>query len=80
MSSSTRHIFVPLKSMRTRYVPPLAARAGWIEKIAPTQYDENEHMLRGWCMILQCGEWGVWRGRPDYFLLEMIWRSLLRHC
>jgi CubicO group peptidase (beta-lactamase class C family) len=44
---STRHIFVPLKMMRTRYVPPLAARAGWIEKIAPTQYDENEHMLRG---------------------------------
>ena len=44
---SARHIFVPLKMMRTRYVPPLAARAGWIEKIAPTQYDENEHMLRG---------------------------------
>ena len=32
---------------RTRFVPPLAARAGWIEKIAPTQYDEHEHMLRG---------------------------------
>jgi uncharacterized protein YbbC (DUF1343 family) len=44
---TTRHIFVPLKMMRTQYVPPLAARAGWIEKIAPTQYDENEHMLRG---------------------------------
>jgi uncharacterized protein YbbC (DUF1343 family)/CubicO group peptidase (beta-lactamase class C family) len=44
---SVRHIFLPLKMMRTRYVPPLAARAGWIEKIAPTQYDENEHMLRG---------------------------------
>jgi uncharacterized protein YbbC (DUF1343 family) len=28
-------------------MPPLALRAGWIEKIAPTQYDENEHMLRG---------------------------------
>jgi uncharacterized protein YbbC (DUF1343 family)/CubicO group peptidase (beta-lactamase class C family) len=44
---ATRHIFVPLKMMRTRFVPPLAGRAGWIEKIAPTQYDENEHMLRG---------------------------------
>ncbi len=44
---SVRHIFVPLKMMRTRYMPPLAARAGWIEKIAPTQYDEKEHMLRG---------------------------------
>jgi uncharacterized protein YbbC (DUF1343 family) len=28
-------------------VPPVARAAGWIEKIAPTQYDENEHMLRG---------------------------------
>ena len=42
-----RHIFVPLKMNRTRFVPPLAPRTGWIEKIAPTQYDENEHMLRG---------------------------------
>jgi len=44
---ATRHIFVPLKMMHTRFVPPLALRAGWIGKIAPTQYDENEHMLRG---------------------------------
>jgi uncharacterized protein YbbC (DUF1343 family)/CubicO group peptidase (beta-lactamase class C family) len=42
-----RHIFLPLKMMRTRFVPPTAGRAGWIEKIAPTQYDENEHMLWG---------------------------------
>jgi uncharacterized protein YbbC (DUF1343 family)/CubicO group peptidase (beta-lactamase class C family) len=40
---ATRHIFAPLKMTRTRYVPP----AGWREKIAPTQYDENERMLRG---------------------------------
>jgi uncharacterized protein YbbC (DUF1343 family)/CubicO group peptidase (beta-lactamase class C family) len=44
---ATRHIFAPLKMTRTRFVPPLALRAGWIEKIAPTQYDENEHMLWG---------------------------------
>ncbi len=44
---AARHIFAPLKMTRTRFVPPLARRAGWIEKIAPTQYDENEHMLRG---------------------------------
>ena len=44
---STRRIFAPLKMTHTRFVPPLARRAGWIEKIAPTQYDENEHMLRG---------------------------------
>lgn len=38
-----RHIFLPLRMTRTRFVPPVA----WRAKIAPTQYDENEHMLRG---------------------------------
>jgi uncharacterized protein YbbC (DUF1343 family)/CubicO group peptidase (beta-lactamase class C family) len=37
-----RHIFVPLRMMHTRFLPP----ATWRAKIAPTQYDENEHMLR----------------------------------
>ena len=37
------HIFTPLKMMHTRYLPP----AAWRAKIAPTEYDENEHMLRG---------------------------------
>lgn len=41
-----RRIFTPLKMTHTRFVPPAAPRAGWIQKIAPTQYDENEHMLR----------------------------------
>ena len=40
---SERHIFAPLKMTRTRFMPP----AVWVEGIAPTQYDENEHMLRG---------------------------------
>jgi uncharacterized protein YbbC (DUF1343 family)/CubicO group peptidase (beta-lactamase class C family) len=40
---TTRHIFAPLKMTRTRFLPP----AAWRAKIAPTQYDENEHMLRG---------------------------------
>jgi uncharacterized protein YbbC (DUF1343 family)/CubicO group peptidase (beta-lactamase class C family) len=40
---ATRHIFVPLQMMRTRFIPPEA----WRAKIAPTQYDENEHMLWG---------------------------------
>jgi len=40
---ATRHIFLPLKMTHTRFVPP----AAWRAKIAPTQYDENEHMLRG---------------------------------
>ena len=38
-----RHIFAPLKMTHTRYLPPPA----WRSKIAPTQYDENEHMLWG---------------------------------
>src|ERR1700681_3520532 len=38
-----KHIFEPLKMTRTRFVPP----ATWRSKIAPTQYDEKEHMLRG---------------------------------
>ncbi len=40
---ATRHIFRPLKMLHTTYLPP----ASWRSKIAPTQYDENEHMLRG---------------------------------
>src|SRR3984957_14117284 len=40
---ASRHIFAPLKMEHTRYVPPPT----WKSKIAPTQYDENEHMLRG---------------------------------
>jgi uncharacterized protein YbbC (DUF1343 family)/CubicO group peptidase (beta-lactamase class C family) len=40
---AVRHIFTPLKMTHTRFVPP----AAWKAKIAPTQYDENEHMLRG---------------------------------
>ena len=40
---TTQHVFAPLKMTRTRFVPP----ASWRPKIAPTQYDENEHMLRG---------------------------------
>jgi len=40
---ATRHIFVPLQMLHTRFVPP----AAWRARIAPTQYDENEHMLRG---------------------------------
>jgi uncharacterized protein YbbC (DUF1343 family)/CubicO group peptidase (beta-lactamase class C family) len=40
---TARHIFAPLKMTNTRFLPP----AAWKAKIAPTQYDENEHMLRG---------------------------------
>jgi uncharacterized protein YbbC (DUF1343 family)/CubicO group peptidase (beta-lactamase class C family) len=40
---AAKHIFAPLKMTRTRFLPP----AAWKAKIAPTEYDEHEHMLRG---------------------------------
>ena len=40
---TAEHIFVPLKMTRTRFLPP----AAWRTKIAPTQYDEKDEMLRG---------------------------------
>jgi uncharacterized protein YbbC (DUF1343 family)/CubicO group peptidase (beta-lactamase class C family) len=40
---AAKHIFAPLKMTHTRFRPP----ASWLAKIAPTQYDENDHMLRG---------------------------------
>ncbi len=38
-----KNIFKPLKMTHTRFVPP----ANWRPKIAPTQYDEDNKMLRG---------------------------------
>jgi CubicO group peptidase (beta-lactamase class C family) len=40
---SQRHIFVPLKMKETRFLPPRA----WVSRTAPTEEDENHHMLRG---------------------------------
>lgn len=37
------HIFAPLGMTHTRFLPP----ASWRPKIAPTQYDDTGHMLRG---------------------------------
>jgi len=36
-------IFGPLGMAHTRYLPPDA----WLPRIAPTEYDENQHMLHG---------------------------------
>jgi len=38
-----QNIFTPLKMTRTRFLPP----ATWVPKIAPTEYDEQNRMLRG---------------------------------
>jgi uncharacterized protein YbbC (DUF1343 family)/CubicO group peptidase (beta-lactamase class C family) len=38
-----KNIFAPLLMTHTRFLPP----AAWRPQIAPTQYDENEKMLRG---------------------------------
>ena len=37
------HVFRPLGMLHTRFLPSPA----WLPKIAPTQYDENNRMLRG---------------------------------
>lgn len=38
-----QNIFAPLGMSHTRFLPP----AEWLPEIAPTQYDENNQMLRG---------------------------------
>jgi uncharacterized protein YbbC (DUF1343 family)/CubicO group peptidase (beta-lactamase class C family) len=38
-----QHIFMPLGMTQTRFLPPPA----WLMKVAPTQFDEQNHMLRG---------------------------------
>jgi len=38
-----QHIFAPLVMTETRFQPPPA----WLMKVAPTQFDEHDHMLRG---------------------------------
>ncbi len=38
-----KHIFRPLGMLHTRFLPP----AAWRPKIAPTQYDDQQKMLRG---------------------------------
>jgi uncharacterized protein YbbC (DUF1343 family) len=38
-----KNIFLPLTMTHTRFLPP----AAWLPKIAPTQFDEHDKMLRG---------------------------------
>jgi len=40
---AAKNVFEPLEMKDTRYLPPVA----WIPRIAPTEYDESHHMLRG---------------------------------
>jgi uncharacterized protein YbbC (DUF1343 family)/CubicO group peptidase (beta-lactamase class C family) len=40
---TAKHIFTPLGMKETRYLPP----AAWLPRIAPTEEDENHHLLRG---------------------------------
>jgi len=40
---SRKYIFLPLNMTHTRFLPP----AAWLPKIAPTQFDEHDKMLRG---------------------------------
>ncbi len=40
---TARYVFAPLGMKETRFLPP----SSWIPRIAPTQYDEHNQMLRG---------------------------------
>ena len=40
---ASENVFAPLGMRHTRFLPPQA----WLPRIAPTQYDEHEQMLRG---------------------------------
>jgi uncharacterized protein YbbC (DUF1343 family)/CubicO group peptidase (beta-lactamase class C family) len=40
---SAKHIFGPLQMKETRFLPP----SSWEARIAPTEEDENHHLLRG---------------------------------
>ncbi len=40
---AAKNIFTPLEMKDTRFLPP----AEWIPRIAPTEYDESHHMMRG---------------------------------
>ncbi len=40
---SAKHIFAPLGMSETRFLPP----SSWEPRIAPTEEDENHHLLRG---------------------------------
>jgi CubicO group peptidase (beta-lactamase class C family) len=40
---AAKNVFAPLGMDETRYLPPVE----WLPRIAPTEYDENNHMLRG---------------------------------
>jgi len=40
---AAKHVFVPLGMKETRYLPPFS----WLNRIAPTEEDENHRLLRG---------------------------------
>ena len=40
---TAKHVFAPLGMTETRFLPP----ASWMQRIAPTEEDQNHHLLRG---------------------------------
>jgi uncharacterized protein YbbC (DUF1343 family)/CubicO group peptidase (beta-lactamase class C family) len=40
---AAKHVFVPLAMKETRFVPP----ASWLPRIAPTEEDEDHHLIHG---------------------------------
>jgi uncharacterized protein YbbC (DUF1343 family) len=44
---AAKHIFAPLGMKETRFVPPHSWDPGALTRVAPTEEDENHHLLRG---------------------------------
>ncbi len=44
---AAKHIFAPLGMKETRFVPPHSWEPGALTRVAPTEEDENHHLLRG---------------------------------
>ena len=77
---AARHIFVPLKMMHTRFVPPLACGLAGSERSLRRSMTRMSTCCGAWCMIRRRGGWAAWRARRDCFRLATILRNLLRHC
>ena len=71
-----QNIFTPLGMSHTRFLPP----TDWIPQIAPTQYDENNHMLRGVVHDPRSRRMGGVAGHAGLFSPPMTCPNLLRHC
>ena len=73
---AAKHIFAPLGMKETRFVPPHS----WEPRIAPTEEDENHHLLRGEVHDPRLGGLAAWRVTREYSPPPTISRFLRKLC